>query len=523
MWLHYEVKTLGDIPRHYASVAPDTIALVDSAGQSTFAELDQRSNQIANLLLDMGVGETDHVSILSKNTAVSFELLFGVSKIGATLLPLNWRLAEPELAAIMADASPVLLIADMEYERAANAIVGASEKPCSLLLFDRMVAGSGDFGQRVSAADSKDPALLVNPLQPVILMYTSGSTGQPKGVMQTHHGHLMTRLCEHLDTAIVYRPGDVMLTVMPLFHAMGLGLSLQALYNGAAVVAYPMPEPLNLVRLIEQYKPTILPIVPTVIQMILHLPVAMTADFSSLRTLLYAASPIEPKLLTKALSIFDCDFVQFYGATETTVEVTFLRAVDHRSGDIKRLKSVGSPLPLVEIKAVDIHGNEVAPGEVGEFLIRTPTMSAGYRNQAALSFETFKSGWYRSGDAGYVDEDGFCYLVDRVKDMIISGGENVYSTEVEHALSQHPAVEMCAVFGLPDERWGERVTAAVVIAPGYTATSIELIDHCRRLIAGYKVPKQVELVDVLPMTASGKIAKPQLRRIFSEEGVTSAD
>jgi acyl-CoA synthetase (AMP-forming)/AMP-acid ligase II len=305
-----------------------------------------------------------------------------------------------------------------------------------------------------------------------------------------------------------------MLTVMPLFHAMGTGLSLQALYNGAAVAVYSMPDPGSLLKLIARDRPTILPLVPTVIQMLLDHPDAASADYSSVRIVVYAGSPIGSHTLERAIRAMKCDFMQFYGATETGAGVTFLRPQQHRLDDQSKLKSCGSVLPLIDIKVADSKGNEVPVGQVGEFLIRSPSITTGYFNQPETTAAAFRDGWYRSGDAGYQDAEGFLYIVDRVKDMIISGGENVYSTEVEQALQQLSGVQMCAVVGLPDDRWGERVVAAIVADPSAGLSSDAVIAHCRRLIAGYKVPKQIEFVQALPMTPTGKVKKRELRDQF---------
>ncbi|MDN5939465.1 MAG: AMP-binding protein, partial [Salinisphaera sp.] len=363
----------------------------------------------------------------------------------------------------------------------------------------------------LGAASPQAPALQVDPWHTAILMYTSGTTGRPKGVQMAHQGILYLRLCEHLEPSFDYDADDVMLTVMPLFHAMGVSLSLQALYNGGAVAVRPMPEPGELLGIIDRDKPSVLPLVPTAIQMMLDHPDAAATDLSSLRLIVYAGSPMGPHLLQRAMQSLQCDFTQFYGSTETHAGVTFLRPEQHRGGDETLLKSCGSPLPLIDIRIVDTQGNEVADGEVGEFLIRSPSLTTGYYHQPEATASAFADGWFHSGDVGYRDKQGLLYLVDRLKDMIISGGENVYSTEVEQALQKHPAVQACAVIGLPDDKWGERVVAVVQPHEDDAVDEAALIAHCRQLIAGYKTPKQILFRDSLPVTASGKVYKKALR------------
>lgn len=511
MWLFREIRTLGDLPRHYAKTLPRKAALIDGTGSQTFAELDTQSNRLANAMLAQGLPAETSVAYLGENTARYFEVLFGVNKAGCALLPLNWRLAVAELAMIVEDAGPGVLIADKPYRETAEAACRAAGLDCRIIEIDSTAPGEAELDALMAAASDEDPAVRVDPWQTAILMYTSGTTGKPKGVQMAHQGVLYLRLCEHLEPSFNYDRDDVMLTVMPLFHAMGVGLSLQALYNGGTVAVRPMPEPGELLAIIARERPTVLPLVPTAIQMMLDHPEAGHTDLSCLRLIVYAGSPMGPHLLQRAMDALQCDFIQFYGATETHSGVTFLRPEDHRSGDAERLKSCGSPLPLIDIEVVDAQGKELPVGEVGEFLIRSPSLTTGYYRQPETTAAAFTDGWYRSGDAGYKDAEGYLYLVDRVKDMIISGGENVYSTEVENALQKHADIQGCAAIGLPDEKWGERVVAVVQLREGAAAGEADIITHCRELIAGYKTPKQIIFRDALPMTASGKVMKKELR------------
>lgn len=511
MWLFNEIQSLGDIPRHYAKQSPDAPALIGSFGAVSWRELNARSNRVSHTLAALGVQAQDRVAILGTNAVEYFDLLFGASKLDAAFLPLNWRLAVPELQSVVADAAPRVLIVDRDYAEVAAQIAPSSPMPCRVVMYNSNQPDEGELATLVAEASDADPAIDVNPLHTCILMYTSGTTGKPKGVQQSHQNHLYLRLCEHLEPSFQYRASDRMLTVMPLFHAMGLSLSLQALYNGASVAVYPMPDPVALANLIARIEPTVLPLIPTAVQMLIDHPDNAEADLSSIRLVVYAGSSITVPVLKRAMQRLGCEFIQFYGATETCSGVTFLRPKDHQLDNEARLKSCGAPLPLMEIRVANEQGEVLPVGEVGEFLIRSPSLCNGYRGQPEATAAAFRDGWYRSGDAGYQDEEGLLYIVDRVKDMIISGGENVYSTEVEQAVQQLPEVALCAAVGVPDPKWGERVTVAVVRQPGAALDEAAVVGHCRGLIAGYKVPKQVVFMDSLPMTPSGKVMKKILR------------
>ncbi|AMM21845.1 hypothetical protein AX769_18935 [Frondihabitans sp. PAMC 28766] len=510
MWLYSEIKTIGDIPRHFGRTTPHAPALIDANGPISFAELDRRSNAVANLIRGLGLSSQARVGYLGKNSTRFFEFLFGANKADTALLTLNWRLAAPELAEVLRDSTPELLLIDREFADVAAAIVSLSGITCRQLVYDSQAPGSSELDALLADSSTDDPAIDVDPWSTSVLMYTSGTTGTPKGVKMSHQGYLFLRLCEHLEPSFDYDASDIMLTVMPLFHAMGVGLSLQAIYNGAAIAVYPMPDPGTLITLIARDRPTLVPIVPTVIQMLLDHPDAAHADYSSVRLVVYAGSSISPFLLKRAITEMGCDFLQFYGGTETAAGVTFLRPSDHRSGDETLLKSCGSPLPLVEFRVVGFDGADAPDGVVGEFWIRTPSITTGYYNKPEQTAEALEGGWYHSGDAGYRDANGYLYIVDRVKDMIVSGGENVYSTEVENALVTLEGVQMCAVVGVPDEKWGERIVAFIVPKAGSSVSEAEVMLHCRERIAGYKVPKQVKFVEALPITASGKVMKRQL-------------
>jgi acyl-CoA synthetase (AMP-forming)/AMP-acid ligase II len=512
MWLHADIQSLPDIVRHYGRTTPDKTALIEGRHRISFRELDRSSNRLAQAVVRHGAKPGTVVAFLGKNSIPFFEIMFGCAKAGAVLLPLNWRLAAPELVPIVDDAQPMLVFVDKDYVGLMQTVLKGTAQPFQMVVLDTAGAGESGLAAWCGEVPNEDPGLPEDPRSLALLMYTSGTTGRAKGVEMTHQGMNYMRLCESLEPAMQWHADDVLLMVMPNFHLLGASLPVQSLYNGSTVSILSALEPGRLLSLIETDRPSVLVLAPTVIQMLLDHPAAKTTDFSSLRLTMYAGSPINAQLLKRAILEMKCKFMQFYGATESLGAITILRPEQHDLVQDQKLKSCGTILPLMELKIEDGMGREVPDGEIGEFVVRSPTMFRGYRNQPEATAAVLNRGWYRTGDAGYRDKDGLLYIVDRVKDMIVSGGENVYSAEVEQAIQKHPSVAMSAVIGAPDERWGERVVAVVVLKADCTATAEEINLHCRSLIAGYKVPKEIRFADALPFSPAGKVLKRLLRQ-----------
>jgi acyl-CoA synthetase (AMP-forming)/AMP-acid ligase II len=522
MWLYADIANVADVVRFYGKTQATKVALLEGSKSITFGDLDQITNRIAMKLITEGVRPRESIGFVGKNSIVYFEVLFAANKARSHIVPINWRLSPREIADILADALPALVFVEKDFE----ALIRDARELCphkfEVETFDPTQSVSGGLETWSQSAESEDPTFPLSPSDVAALIYTSGTTGKPKGVMLTQNSFCQMRLCEHLEPALSWKPNDVMMMVMPNFHLVGTGLALQSLYNGSTVSILPAMDAQRLRQTIQRDRPTICVLVPTAIQMLLDHPDAAHTDFSSLRLVMYAGSPIDPTLLKRALKTMNCEFMQFYGATETCGAVTLLRPEHHFDASEERLKSCGTPLPLITVKIMDSDGNELEEGKIGELWIRSPALTPGYWQQPDATAAAFVKGWYRSGDAGFKDSAGLLYIVDRVKDMIVTGGENVYSTEVEQALMQHPAVRQCAVIGLPDPKWGERVVAVVVRAAGAEVSSPDLIAHCRTLIGGYKVPKEVAFADALPMTATGKILKRALRDNLIKERATAA-
>jgi acyl-CoA synthetase (AMP-forming)/AMP-acid ligase II len=498
------IRRIPDMARVWSAKTPDKAALVDTDRVVTYAQLDDRSNRIANTLIAAGIPPGSHVGYLGKNSAEFFELWIGVNKAGCAFTPLNWRCAPAELTEVVNDAKMPLVFAGRDFTELAERVRRAVEITVEVVPETELDtwclrAGSADAG--VALTDSAT----------ALLAYTSGTTASPKGVPISHGALGRWFSAAATEPSVDWNSEDIGLMVMPNFHLAGTWVSLSALYNGASLAILPAFEPAAFVAAVAAHRPTVTCLVPTAIQLLLDHASAQPGDFTSLRRLLYADSPIGQHTLKQALDVFGCDFVQFYGTTETFI-ITLLRPGQHRVDDPDLLKSCGQPMPGVELRIVDRNRRDVPSGVTGEVVVRSPWMFSGYRDRPDATATAIIDGWYHTGDAGTRDEDGNLFLVDRLKDMIVSGGENIYSAEVERALSGHPSVVSVAVVGVPDEKWGERVVAFVVPHPGRPVDVSELVTHCRGMIAGYKVPKEIHLTDALPITATGKVQKAVLRQ-----------
>ncbi|HLT15942.1 MAG TPA: long-chain-fatty-acid--CoA ligase [Acidimicrobiales bacterium] len=509
------IETIADIIRTHGAERPDAVAVEVGERAATFGDLDRRSSQLANALAAAGVQPGHRVASIDKNSMEFFEITFGLAKIGAVNVAVNWRLAPPEMRQIIDDAqAPVLFVAPELYEHV--------EKIEGDLTTVRTIVALGDHPRWVSyerwIADqpATDPGHQASGGDVGVQLYTSGTTGLPKGVMLTNDNFFKGVA----GTAAQWRfdESSVNLAMMPTFHIAGAGWALVGLYFGCRTVVLRDIDPAEILRVIPEKGITNAFMVPAVIQFLLMTPGVESTDFSTLRAIVYGASPITEEVLRQGLETFGCEFIQVYGLTETTGAITQLDGVDHDPvSKPKLLRSAGKPYPWVEMRVVDTDtGEDVPDGVVGELWTRSHQNTIGYwNNPEATAAALTEDGWFKTGDAGYI-EDGYVFLHDRVKDMIVSGGENVYPAEVENALMKHPAVADVAVIGVPDERWGEAVKAIVVRAEGTDPTPEELIAFAREHIAGFKVPKSIDFADVLPRNPSGKLLKRELRAPYWE-------
>jgi long-chain acyl-CoA synthetase len=490
---------VADVIRRGAQRQPDAVALACGARELTYAQLDERSSRLAQALLAAGVDAGDRVAYLGRTAPEVIELLFAVSKLGAVIVPLNWRLSARELAQVLADSRAPLLIADTEYAELAATLVAAP-----------IVVGDG-YEAWLAAHEPRDPGGRGEPGDVIVQMYTSGTTGVPKGVLTTHRN---LGACAQTSDWWAFDSATVSLTPLPLFHIGGIGWAYCGLWHGAKTILVRDFRPEPVLDLLEREAVTNAIFVPTMLAMLTEAPGAAARDYSALRTIAYGASPITTTLLKAALRTFDCGLIGSYGLTETTGTVVRLDPDDHVE---RRLRSVGKPYPWVELRVVDpVTGADRPAHAVGEVWLRAPNVMAGYFNRPAETAAALTAdGWLRTGDGGYRDDDGYLFLTDRVKDMIVSGGENVYPIEVEEVLAQHPDVADVTVIGVPDAKWGEAVKALVIARDGAAPGADDLVAFARERLASYKLPRSIDFVAELPRTPTGKVLKRELRARYA--------
>ncbi|HET6626572.1 MAG TPA: long-chain-fatty-acid--CoA ligase [Nocardioidaceae bacterium] len=495
-----------DLFAELAESRTDHPALVGDARTVTYGDLERRGRRVANALRELGVGEGERVAYLDLNNPEFFEVMLGAAKVGAAIAPLNFRLTPDEMGAIVADAGAKVLVVGAAFEPALEAIRAAAPA------LSTVVHVGEEYESWLAAASEDDPGRRTGPSDVVLQLYTSGTTGTPKGVMLTNDNSSALN-----DVAQAWQVDEtsVCLVAMPLFHIGGSGWANVGLARGATNILVPMIDPAALLDTIESARVTNAFLVPAVLQMLCAVPAADERDFSSLRSIAYGASPITTAVLTRSLEVFRAPLFQVYGLTETTGAITELSSTDHDPGGPRAhlMRSAGKAYPWVELKAVDpATEKDCAPGEVGEIRIRSVQNSPGYWNKPTETAAAFDDdGWLHTGDAGYLDDEGYVFLTDRIKDMIVTGAENVYPIEVENVLAEHPDVTDVAVIGVPDERWGETVKAIVVRRAGSALTEAELLAYAEERIAGFKRPRSVDFAADLPRNPSGKLLKRVLR------------
>ena len=506
--------TLGEIPRRSAILWPDKTAVVYEDVRLTYRQLNERVNRLANALSSLGAAKTDRLAVLSENTHKYFEIYFAASKLGLTVTPLNFRLADPEIEHIVEDSESTVFLAGDGYEDRAKALRGSLPGIRIWIAMDNPAQGFESYEDLIAKASAEEPGLGPDENDMAILMYTGGTTGLPKGVMMSHRG-LMTATVGAALTCGFTRH-DTTCFVLPLFH-VSFWPAFAILFVQGTVVVNRKPDLNGMLKLIQDEKCTHINAVPTLYGWLLQMADVDAYDLSSLRLITYAGSPFPPELLKQCILKFGPIFEQAYAMTEC-IGGTFLLKEDHvlEGERSKLLASAGKACTSVDVRVVDDDDKGLPPNQIGEITIRGKCMMMGYWKNPELTAKTLRNGWYHTGDMGYVDEDGYLFLVDRKADMIVTGGENVYPKEVEDVLYQHPAVAMTAVVSAPDEKWGERVQAAVVLKPEQTVSSEELIAHCKARLAGYKCPKNIEFWERLPTTPVGKILRKDVKKIFWE-------
>ncbi len=482
-------------------------AAVETSRRLCYAELDLHDRNLGWRLQECGLRAGERVAILDANSIGFLCAYFAAAAVGAILVPLNTRLAARELAEILRDAEARVLLVSEGFRGLVQALESEETPVDSTLFLDEPPRPTRSGRFRPVALEPEDLAHLY---------YTSGTTGRSKGVMLTHRN-----VCAHAETAVRelgLGPADRWGHFAPMFHLADAWATFAITKVGGIHVLAPRFDARSALRLIEKERITITNLVPTMLVRLVEDPLARSFDLSSMRLVLSGGAPIAPALVRKVMETFRCEYAQTYGMTETSPYLTLSLLQQHLLDlpfeEALRFRArTGRPFAAVELEVVDQAGRKVPPDDrtVGEIRVRGPTVSPGYWKRPEETAAAFRDGWLYTGDLAVVDVEGYVNIVDRRKDMIITGGENVYSTEVEHALGAHPAVLEAAVFGVSDPEWGEAVRAAVVLKTGASASAEELVAHCRTLIAGYKVPRAIEFRPELPKTGTGKIAKNVLR------------
>jgi acyl-CoA synthetase (AMP-forming)/AMP-acid ligase II len=505
------MTTVSSLLRRWADELPDAPALTYGGETRTWAQLERRVRQAAAALRASGIGPGDRIAVLDLNHPSCLELTLACAYVGAANAVVNFRLAPPEIVYVITDAEAQLLFAGPEF---AGAVEGLREK---LACVREVIALPGGYEEWLGAHEPLAEPHEAAPDDCFVQLYTSGTTGFPKGAMLTHRGMLAHAEAVADDAGL--GPDAVTQVAMPLFHVGGTSFAFCALTRGSHVSVLRMPDPVAVLDQLEREQITHTFLVPALLAAITQIPGAFERRFPALRAMLYGASPMPLPVLRACARLFPGTLLQVYGMTEACGVVTTLGAADHDDPAAPhRLISAGTAIPGVEIEVRDpATGEPVPTGEPGEVWVRTEQLMSGYwRKPEATAAAITPDGWLRSGDGGHLDADGYLYVTDRIKDMIISGGENIYPAEIERVLAEHPDVGDCAVIGVPDEKWGEVGKAVVVAAPGREIDPAAILDHLRAHLAAFKVPKTVDVLDVLPRNPTGKILKKDLRAPYWE-------
>ena len=509
--------TLGEamnrIGRHFGRKA----AMLDEESVWTWSEFSERVAVAAGLLQGLGIKPGERIAIHARNSIRFDELKWGAFHAGVVAVPVNWRLAPIEIAHILQDSACELVFVEADF-------VPIFDTPELAPWSDRLICLAGEatvnianYNQLFETAKSVEPSK-PSPEEDALILYTGGTTGRSKGVRLSHANIISCAAAFTLATR--GQPDDTYLHLAPMFHSADL-LGTGWMLMGAAHAYVPMFSPPAFLDAVSQYQVTTTIAVPTMLMMTLTDPAIESANTTSLRLMGFGASPMDPAWIKRTAAgfphtkLFNC-----YGLTETAPDLTVFDPEEFQlavANDLPTLASVGKPNCFVDLKVIDSKGDDVAPGETGVLLARGPNITKGYLNLPEETSAALNNGWLRTGDIARIDDEGYVYLIDREKDLIISGGENVYSSEVETALYQHHDIHECAVIGTPDERLGQAVTAVIVVKPDSSLNSNAIIEHCRALIGGYKIPRRIEFVDAMPKNELGKILKNRLRDTYATQ------
>ncbi len=495
---------------HWASERPDQTAFEQDGDTVTFAELDDLTRRMITVFEANGIAKGDRIAWLGKNRTIYYAMFLAAARMGAVMAPIGWRLAPPEVAYILKDTGAKLMITGTGFADVVAKLAPEIAATVKIIEEPEMYAAI-----EAAAPASFTPS---GPDDAVLQLYTSGTTGNPKGAELSNAALVALRNTskEAGDPWNSPGPDDCMLVAMPCAHIGGTGIVIASIANGIRALIQEEFEPGEFLKGITAGATQSF-IVPAALQMVIQHPNAKDVDFSGVKYIMYGAAPMPLELLKEAVRTMpQAGFLQVFGMTETCGTVTMLRPEDHSIEGNERMRSVGCAMPGTDIRIFDENSNEVPRGTIGEIVVKSPSNMLGYWNLPEATEKTIRDGWLYTGDAAIMDDDGYIYIQDRIKDMIISGGENVYPAQVESAIYGHPAVGEVAVIGVPDDKWGEAVKACIVPKPGQTVDTDDVIAYAREQLAGFKVPKSIDVIEVMPRNPTGKILRRQLRAPYWE-------
>ncbi len=509
--------TLDEIVRRNGRRQPDKAAITTENSSLSWRELDDRVNRLANAFLAAGLAVGDRVAILAANCPEYMEIYFAAARAGLIAVPVNYRLKAHELSEILRHAEPQLFLFAAEYHEQAEQVKASLPESARLWVIGEQTSGNPDsYANRLASAPLSPLQSPASENDCFAIFYTSGTTALPKGAMVSHMNLEMNAYNQIIADAAT--ASDINLISSPVYHMGAVFMAISYMMLACTQHILPAFKALDWLKQMQSSQASVSLLIPTMINAVINEATYRDYDLSALRLIFYGGGPMPPAVLERAITRLDCKFTQGYGLTET-LEATFLLAEDHVLDGTrlqqKRLGSAGREAVSADVSIVDEQGRDVPANEVGEILIRSRSVIKAYWKMPEESDRVIRDGWFHTGDLGYLDEDRYLYVVDRIKDMVVSGGINIYTREIESRLYQHPAVLEAAIIGLADDEWGERVTAVVVRRSGEDVTEKELIEFCAETLASYKKPKKVLFMDDLPKNPSGKILKRELRLALS--------
>lgn len=506
-------QTLAELSYLQAQLYNDKSIFFFNEKTSSYSQFDVMSNQVANALINENIKPKSRVAFLGKDSLYAYEILFGSAKAKTVFMPLNWRLTSEEILFLINDGGCEIIFVEEEFLHLVESL-----DSLKVIVINNNSSNHQTYLDWKSDQSTSKPDFTYDSTDVVAQIYTSGTTGIPKGVQIANYTffRLSQNMARHEDNWMEPTDEDSLTLSLPIFHIGGMWWAIQGLAKGALMFIIDTFVPWKVLELIEKHKITVVGMVPAMMQFTLLEPALEKTDLSCVKQFLYGGSPISSDLLKKTMKFFDCDFYKVYGMTETGNMAVCLGPEDHRKDSDRLLKSTGKPLIGVEVKIVDIEQNSVPANSIGEIWIKTPLVMIGYWRNEQADNETLIDGWIRSGDAGYLDEDGYLFISDRIKDMIIYAGENIYPAEIENILASHENVKEVAVIGVPDEKWGELVKAIVVPKEEALINKSILVNFLKGKIADFKIPKSFSFVNSLPRNSSGKLLKTELKKSFWE-------